>query len=273
MLFLRLEAQLIDGFGGEESAAGGHARYLLYRRPLEYTHEHARRPALSHAARRRRDVRDREGAPWATRSVRPRTMPEAAVDEEHFASASRKGHRALLGPGRVHQVSRDGAPVGSRESPVVAAVEHLDAARFLRNVVESRPYLELRVAVEPPEVAAVLVPREIGSAPRPLGEQRGAVKGDRRTDDRARDAFEDGVLQPGEEEWVARQLLDLAIGVARPDPALPEVEVLVATGLRVVLEEEPNAPRVRCDDARSSARRRSATSVLSAAILPSLAQP
>ena len=57
-------------------------------------------------------------------------------------------------------------------------------------------------------------------------------------DDGVRHALEGGVLEPCEEERVALEFLDLAVGAARSDPSLPELQVLVTAGLRVMLEEE-----------------------------------
>lgn len=78
------------------------------------------------------------------------------MDEEHLAGHGGDRRRALLGGRAPHDVVGDGAAEGGREAAAVAAVDDLDAARLDGRVVERRPDLELRVAVEPPEAPAVL---------------------------------------------------------------------------------------------------------------------
>jgi hypothetical protein len=83
------------------------------------------------------------------------------------------------------------------------------------------------------------VPGEVGAATRALSEERRAIDGHLVAHRRAHDPLEDRVLQPGAEDGVAFELLDLPVAVARPDPSLAEPEVHVTPGRRVVLEEEP----------------------------------
>ena len=74
---------------------------------------------------------------------------------------------------------------------------------------------------------------------RALREERRAVERDRVADDaRARRARRRGFSSQARKSGIALELLDLAVCVARAHPAAAELEVLVAPGLGVVLEEE-----------------------------------
>jgi hypothetical protein len=94
------------------------------------------------------------------------------VDEQDLAGERRKGKPLPVRAGTRNYVGRDGAPERRGETRPMAAVDDLDAAGLGGRVVERGPYLELGIAVETPEAAAVLVPRELGSAARALREER-----------------------------------------------------------------------------------------------------
>jgi hypothetical protein len=189
-------------------------------------------------SRGRGHIGDGEGTAGPAGVVPPGAVPKVIVDEEHLASESRKRQPPLLRARPCENVGPDGSAQRCREAAEMAAVDYLHAPRFDGSVVEGRPELQLRIAVEPPETAPVLVPRELRSAARPLGEERGAVDRHVVANDGPYERLEHRVLYPGLEHGVAFEFLDLSVRIARPNPAAPELEVLVPPRGRVVLEEE-----------------------------------
>src|SRR5262249_5245283 len=93
--------------------------------------------------------------------------------------------------------------------------------------------------LDAPEGAAVLVPRQRSTAARALGEEHRAVERDRAVDQAARDALEQRVADESAEQRIDLQLFDLAVVARRTLPAVAEGQVLIATGRRVALEEQP----------------------------------
>jgi hypothetical protein len=115
---------------------------------------------------------------------------------------------------------------------------HFEAAPIHGSVIEGGPELQLGLVGEPPEPAAVLVPRQIAAAGLALVEEDGAVDDDVAGDPGVDDTLEEGVLQPGAEARIQLQLLELAVVERGPLPAEPQRCVLVAAGGCVELEEE-----------------------------------
>src|SRR5262245_10804704 len=120
----------------------------------------------------------------------------------------------------------------------MALGHHFDASAVDRNVVERGPDLEARIAIEPPEAPAVLMPGQLGSAGARLVEQHRAVDRDRPGDQRPRDLFEERIVDPLPEERILLQLFDLAIVERRALVALAELQIGVVAGGGVALKKE-----------------------------------
>src|SRR5580658_6983682 len=219
------------------SASGGSCFPLSPTMSSEYGQKRTGGALLPDASRAGIHIGDGERAARTARRVATRSVPQVIVNEEHLARPGREGNGSLFRSGRGQDSKRDGPPERRRQTGAVAAVDRFDAARFARHVVESGPDLQLGVAVESPEVAAVLMPGQVRAARGGLREERRPVERDAGTNHGSGDALERLIREPRPEERVELQLLDLPVREAGALPSASEREILVAPGGRVRLEE------------------------------------
>src|SRR5688572_13039409 len=97
-------------------------------------------------------------------------------------------------------------------------VNDLEATAIERRVIERRPNLQRRVAIEPPEVSAILMPRKVGAATRVLVHEKRAVQRDARGIHTRGHAPKNVVRDPRPENGIELELLDFAVSEGRALP-------------------------------------------------------
>ena len=171
-------------------------------------------------------------------------MPQVVVKQERFTGYYRQLNALVFGAERCQTLALNGAALGTRESSEMTTRHHLQTSRLARCVVESSPDLQAWRPVEAPELSVVLMPRKLHPDSGRLVPEHGAIKCQLLAEHGPGDTTKERILDPGREERIEFELLELAIRARRPNPACAKYEIPIVSGRRVVLKEEARIPHL-----------------------------
>lgn len=161
------------------------------------------------------------------------------VKQKRLASLDGQQNAALFGFFMFKLTETHGSSKATCKPPVVATRHNFNTASFCGSGIERRPYLQLRWAIEPPEYAIVLMPRQVHPRARRLVPQHSPIERGGWAKYLFRNSSKQWILNPRHEQCIELEFLDLAISQGRAHPAGAKHEIFVVARIRIVLVEEP----------------------------------